>query len=82
MAAQGDQAEMRFDQSNDPLAGVYGQAHIVKQGSTFRKVVGDGLVDSILIVGPPGSGKSHILKEVERFLCPWNRHLGPVGVCS
>ena len=44
------------------LEEVYGQDHILKDNSFFIKMVHSGKISSLILWGPPGSGKTTLAK--------------------
>jgi len=49
---------LAYDIRPENLDGFFGQDHIIGQGSWLRKAIEEDLLSSIILFGPPGSGKT------------------------
>jgi len=48
---------------------IAGQKHLLGRDSVFRKMALDGGFDSVILVGPPGTGKTTIAEIIGKVLC-------------
>jgi putative ATPase len=67
----------------DTLGDVVGQAHLLKEGSLLTQAIASDKVRSMVLWGPPGSGKTTLAKVIaaatKSFFVPFSAVLGSVG---
>jgi putative ATPase len=67
----------------DALAEVVGQTHLLKEGSLLVQAIASDKVRSMVLWGPPGSGKTTLARVIaaatKSFFVPFSAVLGSVG---
>jgi putative ATPase len=81
--AQGQGAPLADRMRPDALSGVVGQAHLLKPDSLLTQAIAGDKVRSMVLWGPPGSGKTTLAKVIaaatKSFFVPFSAVLGNVA---
>ncbi|MEO0074243.1 MAG: AAA family ATPase, partial [candidate division WOR-3 bacterium] len=51
------------------LDGIVGQEHLLGRGKSFRRMLERGELHSMILWGPPGSGKTTLARVIAGYVC-------------